>query len=259
MEIVVTTTHSQKGLSTELIKFLDETNFSFVQRENSSIKNIQEKHKAGAVIVWHEDGPVLHLEGKKFYYHPSMAKNRISLYRKKGIIDPLIKACKLSDGDKFLDCTLGLGADALVVTYFNSQGQTISLESSQIIATIVKWGMKLYTSELIWLDEAIKRIEVINSNYLTYLSLLADKSFDIIYFDPMFRNPLLKSEPLTPLRLLANHSPLSLEAIAEATRVARKRVVVKELARSGEFNRLGIKNFVSSPNNKIAFGIIDLE
>lgn len=259
MEIVVTTTQSKTSLSSELISFLDETNFSFVQRENSSIKSIQKKYNAEAVIVWHKDGPVIHMEGKKFYYHPSMAKNRISLYRKKGIIDPLIKACELSDGDKFLDCTLGLGADALVVAYFNSQGQTISLESSQIIATIVKWGMKLYTSELTWLDEAVKRIEVINSNYLTYLSLLADKSFDIIYFDPMFRYPLLKSEPLTPLRLLANHSPLSLEAIAEASRVARKRIVVKELARSGEFDRLGIKTFASSTNNKITFGIIELE
>lgn len=259
MKFIVTTTQSKSGLNLELEAFLAETNLYFVNREGRSIEEIKKKYDVNGVIVWHEYGPVLHIEGEKFYYHPSMAKNRISLYRKKGVKDPFINACQLDNGDKLLDCTLGLGADALVAAYFNPDGQIISLESSPIIASIVKWGMKLYNSKLIWLDEAIKRIEVINIDYLTYLQLIPDKSFDIIYFDPMFRNPLLKSAPLTPLRLLANHLPLSPDSIVEACRVARKRVVIKELAGSSEFDKLGITTFASSPNNKITFGIINLE
>ena len=88
--------------------------------------------------------------------------------------------------------------------------------------------MQLYQSEMLWLQEAIKRIKVINCEHQSYLKQLEDKSFDVVYFDPMFRDPLLKSRALSPLKEVANHQPLELETIQQACRCARKRVVIKK-------------------------------
>lgn len=259
MNLIVTTTQSKSGLNDILDEFLAETKLPFASREGRSIEQIQKDYEVNGVIVWHPEGPILYIEGQKFYYHPSMAKNRISVFRKLGTNDPFVTACDLKPNDKVLDCTLGLGADATLAAFFTPHGQVIGLESSSPIAWVVKWGMKLYKSKISWLDEAIHRIEVINTEHLTYFKSLPDNSFDIVYFDPMFRKPLLKSTTLNPLRLLANHEPLTGESIQEACRIARRRVVIKELAGSSEFNRLGINNFRSSVNNKITYGVIDLE
>lgn len=258
MKLVVTTTQSKSGLNTDLEEFLLETKLDFVNRTGRSIEQIQKEYEANGVIVWHKEGPILYIEGQKFYFHPSMAKNRISVYRKLGNKDPFVLACGLQNNDEVLDCTLGLGADATVASFFCPNGRVVGLESSSPIAWVVKWGMKLYKSKINWLDEAIHRIEVINNEHMSYLKSLPANSFDIVYFDPMFRKPLLKSLALSPLRILANHEPLTSESIKEACRIARRRVVVKELAGSSEFSRLGITTFSSSPNNKITYGIINL-
>ena len=123
----------------------------------------------------------------------------------------------------------------LLWPYF-AQGTVVGLESSRAIAMVVKWGMKLYDSPMTWLKEAANRIQVINSEHYQYLSDLDDNSFDIVYFDPMFRQPLLKSQAISPLRSLANPAPLDLRAIEQACRVARKRVVVKERAEGLNYN-----------------------
>ena len=77
---------------------------------------------------------------------------------------------------------------------------------------------------------ALRRIKVVNADYLDFLKRQPDKSFDSIYFDPMFRYPLTDSKNINPLRSVADHRPLSEEAVAEARRVARHRVVMKENA-----------------------------
>jgi ubiquinone/menaquinone biosynthesis C-methylase UbiE len=94
-------------------------------------------------------------------------------------------------------------------------------------------------------------------DYHQYLKLLPDNSFDIIYFDPMFRNPINKSSNLKPIRTLADMRSLTTESIKEARRVAKKRVVIKEAAGSNEFTRLGIVTTVGGKYSSIKYGIID--
>ncbi|MBQ1913638.1 MAG: protein-L-IsoD(D-D) O-methyltransferase, partial [Selenomonadaceae bacterium] len=84
-----------------------------------------------------------------------------------------------------------------------------------------------------------------------------DKSFDVVYFDPMFRHPLMESENLNPLRAVADHRPVSLEAISEAKRVARHRVVLKENSRSLEFARLGFTKMAGGQYSKIRYGVYE--
>ncbi len=256
MRIVATTTQARDDINPDFRQFLKESGISFLPRRGQSLERIRRESQAQGVVVWERSGPVLYWPESKFFFHPSMAKVRIALYRKKGQVDPLVEVCDLKEDDLFLDCTLGLGADAIVASYFTPRGQVVGLESSLPLSQVVKWGIRLYKSDIFWLQEAVNRIKVINCDHLSYLQQMADNSFDVVYFDPMFRDPLLKSQALSPLRKAANHQPLDLEAIHQACRVARKKVVIKERRGSTEFSRLNCQELIGSPNNKIAFGVI---
>ncbi|MNI75326.1 hypothetical protein D3C73_1314660 [compost metagenome] len=87
------------------------------------------------------------------------------------------------------------------------------------------------------------------------LKQMPDKSADLIYFDPMFRDPIMESSAISPLRMFANNSSLTGEVIAEAKRVARKSIVLKEKKGSGEFERLGFET-VERSHTKIVYGVI---
>ncbi len=256
MEIIATTTQSIDYLAPDFRAFLKESGISYVPRQRKSLARIQAENQVSAVIVWETPGPVMYLNGSKFFFHPSMAKVRISAFRKNETPDPLIQACELKEDDHFLDCTLGLGADAIVASYFTPRGKVVGVESSTAVSFIVKWGMRLYESNMLWLQETIQRIQVINQEHTQYLKDMEDNSFDIVYFDPMFRIPLMKSQAISPLREAANSAPLSEEAVAQACRVARRKVVIKERKGSSEFERLNCTDMCGSSNNNVAYGII---
>lgn len=259
MKIVATTTQSREEPDVIFRQFLTDSGFEYVPRRKGGLKAIWEEHQADAVLVWQQQGPVLHLGNDKLFFHPSMAKIRLAAYRNKGQTDPLIEAARVEAEDAILDCTLGLGADSIVLSYFARAGEVLSLESSPAIAYTIKWGMRLYESTMPWLDEAIHRVKVRAADHLCYLQCLPDDSYDIVYFDPMFRQPLLKSETLSPIRVLGNAQALAEQAVDEARRVARKRVVIKERAQSSEFARLGCHRIAGSVHNQVHFGIIDIE
>jgi len=258
MKIVVTT--SQRGLNdyTVLNQFLQDTGFEYKQRRGRGIVKLQKECQADGVIVWHDSGPILYTGEEKTFFHPSMAKNRLGAFRKSFKQDSLIEACGLNKGDSFLDCTLGLGADSIVASYFSETGRIVGLESSPVLAAVIKWGMKLYNGDTPWLNEAIHRIQVINCRHEDYLQQAPDNSFDIVYFDPMFRQPTLSSQPISALRKWANPNGLDKASIMAACRVARKRVVMKEKRDSGEFERLGFTRIYGSRHNPIGYGIIDI-
>ncbi len=254
---VVTETRTGIPGDPELMQFALESGASYTPRRDRSITKIMADEDAVGVIIWEQEGPVLYQGGERFFYHPSMGKNRVSRIRK-GQSDPMVEAMGLEKGCEVLDCTMGLGADALVVSFVvGDEGRVVGVESSPITAAIVRWGIKKYSKGPAWLKGAMDRIEIICGEHLEVLKELPDRSFDIVYFDPMFRHPINSSRAISPLRQLANHKPLSEEAVAEALRVARRRVVVKERAGSTEFERLGFKPVFAGEHREIAYGIID--
>lgn len=257
MKIVATTTQSRREPTSVFSEFLRESGFTYVPRRGKGIDAIRKEHRADAVLVWQTEGPVLHLGDNKLFFHPSMAKVRLAAYRKKGQVDPLIEAARIQADDTILDCTLGLGADSIVMSYFATNGEVTALDSSPAIAYTVKWGMRLYKSAMPWLDEAVHRVNIEVADHLPYLQGLPDNRYDVVYFDPMFRKPLLKSETLSPIRLLGNDKALTEQAVDEARRVARRCVVIKERAQSPEFARLGCHFTAGGSNSKVHLGIID--
>ena len=71
----------------------------------------------------------------------------------------------------------------------------------------------------------------------------------------MFRHPLMQSENMNPLRYAADHDPVSEEMMAEARRVARRRVVLKETSKSTEFARLGFPEIAGGRYSSVHYGV----
>lgn len=222
-------------------------------------------------------GVVLLAGEEKLHFHPSMALLRlINLERGEG--DRFLAATGLCLGDSLLDATLGLGSDALVAAAaVGAQGKVVGLEQAGILAALVEDGLATLsqvegTRALVskrvsaekaraWssLQAAAARIQVRFGEHFTLLSKLPDQAFDVVYFDPMFRRTRTKSASIRPLHPYAEHAELSLQAVAEAFRVARKRVVLKERKGSTEFTRLGFQVVPSGRYSQVDYGVIEKE
>lgn len=231
----------------------------FIPRDDMSIENLRIRYQTDNILLVTKTQFKLIMPTGTYFFHIGMAKLRIKNLRD-GKYDHMIDAMRLSVGDVVLDCTLGLGTDAVVASYvLGAQGRVIGLESSPIVTELVWRGLAAYDPEDSEIASAMRRIEVVCAEHVDYLHLLPDKSVDIVYFDPMFRRPVQESSGIAPLRLLANHAPVTNAAIVEAKRVARKRVVLKEAAQSSEFTRLGFQSFCGGRYSSVMFGYIEIK
>jgi len=155
--------------------------------------------------------------------------------------DPFLDAAGIREGDAVLDCTLGLGADALVAAVAaGPTGHVVGIEASPTLAAWVAEGLRRLG------DDAALRIEVRAGDHAKILEALPERSFDVVVFDPMFRHARAEPAGFDVVRRLADARPLSAEAISRAQRVARRWVVVKDGAPGWDLARLGLTPLPSS-------------
>lgn len=252
----ITTT---RDASMEIINYAQELAINlqipYIERRHLSLSTLKQEHNSNMSLVVSRDKLILDLENTQLFFHPNMAQVRLKRLRSGGI-DNMLEAMSVQSGMTILDCTLGFGADAIISAYgVGPTGKVIALESNPYIALITAEGLKNYRASNTDLSAAMHRIEVININYLEYLRQAPSKSVDIIYFDPMFRHTLSDSKNMDPLREIANYEPLSVQAIQEASRVARYRIVFKENAFSREFDRLGFTDIQGGKYSPIKYGV----
>jgi len=258
--MIITTGEAEAPDIVERAKRLaQETGCRYVQRGGHSLRKLARRFGDDDVLVVLNghvrlSGP----GGSVMEFHPSMGFVRLKRVLN-GKPDPMLEASGMEEGDSVLDCTAGLGADALVFSGKGGANSRITaLESSLPLFALLKEGLRTYESHLEASDQAMRRIEVRHSHHLDYLKSLPDRSVDIVYFDPMFREPIAESASLHPLRHYANGEPLEMESVREAVRVARKTVVMKEARSSGEFERLGF-TLPERGKSKITYGVISID
>lgn len=235
-----------------------ELHAKWVARGRNSLAKLMANHSESAILLVSRERLEYHqIDQPVFYFHPSMAAVRVKrLLRGEG--DTLLTAADVRKGDTVLDCTAGLASDSIVLAHaVGSEGRVTALESEQVIQYVVREGLKRYVYEVEALNEAMRRVELLHANHDDYLRQADSKSVDIVYFDPMFRQPIHESSSISPLRGLANGGELASRTLEEACRVARKAVVMKEITRSSEWKRLNFTDFVKA-SPKIAFGVIRL-
>ena len=255
---IITTARKPKDATEILAKnFAEKLNLNFIAREDFSLEFLKTNYGVENILLVKNNFPVIVTNEGELFFHPNTAHLRIKNLRQ-GLGDRLIDAAKIQLGDEILDCTLGLGSDSIVESFaVGIGGKVTALEINPVLAEVVRYGMKNFSDDTPPVIEAMRRVEIITADYTSYLKNLADNSFDVVYFDPMFRHGINKSSAINPLRPLADNRPLEIDSVREACRVARRCVVMKENSYSAEFARLGFKIATGGKYSSISFGVID--
>lgn len=259
--MIITTAPRTNGASWEQAKRLGaELHAAVRPRKGLSVSKLLEMSGDSRVMIVTEKEIryYKHLDEPPLFFHPSMAFIRVKRLRK-GEADPLIELTRCRPGDHIIDCTAGMAGDALVLSYAAGEtGQVVALESEPVLYVLVREGLSQYETGLPDVDAAMRRVQLIGGNHADYLASQPDKSADIVYFDPMFRQPIMDSSAIGAFRSLANMEGLTAEVVDQAKRVARKTVVMKENGTSDEFTRLGfVRRRLGT--SKIAYGVIEID
>lgn len=255
--IIVTTsinpTYKEELFAKEIASQL---NYQFCIRGKNTLNYLVKKYNALASIVAESNNIRLVYNKQSYGFHPNMAQLRVnSLY--KGDRDRLIELAGVMPGDKILDCTCGLGSDAIVFSYaVGTNGKVTALEASPVLAKIVSNGFKSYSNKKSIISEAMQRIELLNENYNNFLSSQEKNSFDIVYFDPMFDNTFSEAQGIDIVRTLATYTLPTKENLKEAQRVAKKSVIIKDGAPGLLLKEMEIP--VISKSKKIWYGRLNV-
>ncbi len=233
----------------------EELNIPFVLRDDSRSLEIMLKDlNLDALLISTEEGPQIYSEGGVLFFHPSMSTLR-KLNLERGEIDHFAAATELKSGMKYLDCTLGLATDAIIAAYLvGTTGKVTGVEASKLIHFMTKQGLENYSTKDADINVAMKKIETVNMQAKDYLQNLPDDSFDVIYFDPMFRFPVKGSSNMLPLRPIAYEKPLDKETVLLALKKA-SRVVIKERG-EGVLKELGASEIFGGKYSKVKFGVV---
>lgn len=254
--VVTTAQRARDDMARRAAEVAKRLGVPFVERKKEPIDKISQGWQVNVLVTTSTGLKLVTPEGS-FAFHPGMSKLRIrNLVKGEG--DALINALNIGQGSTVLDCTLGLGADAVVASYVaGSTGRVVGLESIPVLAAILEEGLATYLDEETSLNEAMRRVKVLCRDHGEYLTTLPDNSVDVVYFDPMFRRPVHGSSSMAPLRWIAEPAALKPESINEAVRVATRRVVMKETRNSSEFTRLGFRQVTGGRYSPVAYGIIN--
>lgn len=100
----------------------------FSERRKRPIRQIRQTEQDDVLVVGKERFELYHSEGEKFFFHPNSAMFRAKRMLK-GEPDPFFEAAQVEPGDKLLDCTLGLGSDAIIASLAaGEQGEVRGIE-----------------------------------------------------------------------------------------------------------------------------------
>lgn len=212
----------------------------FEPRKKRSVAKMAEQYDAN-VIVAGKNRYEYYVKGADapFFFHPNSAAFRLKRVAR-GEVEPLLTACALEKGDSFLDCTLGIGSDSMLAAFsVGEEGRVVGLEADENVAFIVRNGMQTYDTTELPLTECMRGIEVIHSEATSFLKQQPENSFDVVYMDPMFEKIIEESTNFEALRAAGTHLALTEEWVAEAKRVAKKRVVLKAHYESEWFEAFG--------------------
>lgn len=228
---------------------------AYVERpHNQVLEAFMAAQGLAAVIVLEKDGPRIHSEHGTFAYHPGMAEIRVQQLLR-GAPDHLVRALDLHPGARVLDCTLGLASDAAVAACVaGTTGRVVGLEASLLLHFAVQHGLAHYECKTPLLTAALRRVEAVHAVAAEYLATCAHNSFDVVYFDPMFRHPVQGSKAMEALRPLSLEEPLASSTVELALKVA-PRVVIKERSEY-LLAEYGCQEYVGGKYSRIKFGII---
>ena len=239
--------------------FATELTAPLAARRNDGLPVLFARYPAASrtLIVQNDRLMLADREGATIFYHPNMAYLRLGNLLRGGR-DLLIEACGLKPGDSVLDTTLGFASEAVLCAHIaGPTGEVHGIEAAKPLGIVVREGLQTLTTAHTAMNEAMRRVQVVHlGHHLEFLRACPDRRYDVVCFDPFFDEVLHDSRPFKPLRLFGDHARLVPEALAEARRVARRRVVVKTVRSSPMLAEMGIATRVESRAGKVVYGLL---
>ncbi|MDM5154679.1 class I SAM-dependent methyltransferase [Bacillus sp. DX1.1] len=255
--IVTTAGRTNERMTTYAKNIAKELQCSFIVRNDVPVYKLHEQYEQD-VLVAGKNRLAIYPKGteESFFFHPNSAMFRVKRLMR-GENDPFLQAAKLEEGMSMLDCTLGMASDSIVASYaVGRAGEVMGLEGNRYMAYVIGKGLQQWDAGIAEIDEAMKRIIVQQTEHFTFLQQCEDNSYDVVYIDPMFEETVIESDGIRGLKHFALYNDVTDETIAEAKRVARKRVVLKDHFRSTRFERHHF--FVYKRKSaKFHFGVIE--
>lgn len=216
-------------LEAEARRVADELQVAYAARNSGPLAKVFVETQAARLLVFGGDRLRLcNISGGEYFFHPNLAVVRAANLLR-GQRDVFADATGLKNGESLLDCTLGFaGEAALGAILVGAAGRVVGLESVPELAAVTRHGLQSFEVPSMPLQNALRRIEVVCADYRDFLPRCATDAFDVVYFDPLFDERLPRSEnSVTPLAAFGNPAPLDIDAVQQARRVARHRVVIK--------------------------------
>ncbi len=253
--IFVTTSHDPNEEQIQKAKKLaDELKIPYLPRKD--YPNIHSMIQKEYCYVVEKSRIAVKSDHGEFFFHPSMAKVRMKNI-KNGLKDHLIECLQLTGDEVILDTTLGLGSEAILMAAFLSRGKVVGVEGSTPIFVVVRDGLENYRAKENWINSAMKKIQILHADFKKFLRSCSEGSYDIVYCDPMFENPILESSSMNPLRPFAIYDTVDIDDIEQMLRVAKKKVVLKAHAKDSLFKRIAVDKIFGSRKSQVFYGVIE--
>ncbi|MDX8046235.1 class I SAM-dependent methyltransferase [Gracilibacillus sp. S3-1-1] len=249
-------------VTTDLIQYANELSFiyqvPYIERKKQSLNQLKSLYQVDILVVGKEKlflSPFKSSDKLFFHLNLAMVRAKRLLNNKE---DAFVTAANLEKGMSVLDCTFGLASDSIIASLVvGEQGVVTGLEASKAIYMLTSEGLKQTDSSYDSINEAMRRINVQHAHHLSYLTQQPTNAVDVVYFDPMFQEAIDTSNGLNPIRQHALHEDLTAEAIEEAKRVAKQRVVIKDYWKSERFQAFGFTQ-LKRKTALFHYGIIDV-
>lgn len=229
----------------------------YIQRKKKSVLTLFNEYNQDVLVIgknryeWFRENVA-----EPIFFHPNTAGFRVKRWLQ-GEIEPFLEATELKEGMSFLDCTLGLASDSIMASLATGKkGKVWGIEGNEVLAYLVKNGLSTWESENSTVNDAMRRIKVLQGKHQELFSTLQDNSFDVVYFDPMFDIEIQESNGIAPLRNIAIKDAFTKQTLQEAMRVAKKRVVLKDHWQSEKFGQYGF-TVLKRKTAKFHFGYIE--
>ncbi len=250
----VTVPRGRRDLEPRAYETSQRLGIPFVERGDLPLDRIRAATGVSLFYVEEDKYPCIQTLKGRLYYHENTAGIRLKW--NKGL-DPIVRACNITGGERVLDATFGLGCDSLVLGTSLTTGTITGLESDIVLADIVNRGLAAYKYSTRQLAESAARISVIAADHKNFLAGCGEASYDVVYFDPMFENTVVMSSSMQRLREVGQMGGVDDETLDRAAAVATRCVVVKMRAGVPEDRAVKFTRIVRV-GKTVVYGVIEL-
>lgn len=210
-------------------------------------------------LIYGKTLPYFWTGGEEYHFHLGTSVLRTEQMRR-GNQDRLCRLLPSRGNLSVLDATFGQGGDSAVMSWFlKDRGRVTSLEKSTALYEVGRAGLSSFQDKDETLTEALRRIHLLHEDFHLFLQKAEPKSYDVIYFDTMFRAPVKRSENrIEGFRKAASYDRLDEEILHLALHIARKRIIVKERPFSPLFAGGLFTSLHYHKGQSTTYGVIDV-